>query len=88
MRKLAITTAAALTALAAFCAWGEWVFEDERGGMGPAPGRFRDPWEVALASDGRRLYVTDTSNYRVQYFRWSDPAVAPTSLGKVKALFR
>ncbi len=56
MNKLAITTAAALTALAAFYAWGEWVFEGEWGGSGPAPGRFRDPWGVALAANGR-VYV-------------------------------
>ncbi len=53
MRKLTIMTAAALYALAAFCAWGEWVFEGEWGGMGPAPGRFRDPWGIALASSGK-----------------------------------
>jgi hypothetical protein len=31
MRNLAITTAAALGALAAFCAWGEWVYEGQWG---------------------------------------------------------
>jgi hypothetical protein len=38
--------------------------------------------------NGSRLYVVDSYNYRVQYFRDTTSAVAPTSLGKVKAVFR
>ncbi len=67
MRKLAITTAAALTALTAVCASGAWVFEGEWGGTGPAPGRFRDPSELDLGNG---------------------TAVAPVSLGRIRALFR
>jgi hypothetical protein len=37
---------------------------------------------------GARLYVADNDNRRVQYFNRNAPAVAPTSLGRVKAPFR
>jgi hypothetical protein len=37
---------------------------------------------------GSRLYVVDSYNYRVQYFRDTAPGVAPASLGMVKAVFR
>jgi DNA-binding beta-propeller fold protein YncE len=43
---------------------------------------------VAVTEDGGRVYVTDAFNHRVQYFRVANPAVAPASLGRVKALFR
>ena len=58
------------------------------GSRGWENGEFVQPSYCAFSPDGQCLYVTDTMNYRVQYFRWSDPAVTPTSLGKVKALFR
>jgi DNA-binding beta-propeller fold protein YncE len=47
---------------------------------------------LGLATDaaGTRLYVVDSGNNRLQYFNYkkSDPAVEPTSLGRVKAIFR
>ena len=46
------------------------------------------PTDVALNPAGDRLYVVDTLNHRIQYFKWINPAVAPASLGRVKALFR
>jgi hypothetical protein len=39
------------------------------------------------ASSGR-LYVVDSYNYRVQYFRDATAAVVPALLGKVKAVFK
>jgi DNA-binding beta-propeller fold protein YncE len=135
MNKLAITTAAALSALAAACVWGEWVYEGQWGGAGPENGQFVNPEGVAVGRggvvyvadcinqrvqyftpDGRflgkwgtqgsgngqferacgvaprvtgsRIYVSDHNNHRIQYFNRNEPAVAPTSLGRVKALFR
>jgi DNA-binding beta-propeller fold protein YncE len=35
------------------------------GGPGSAPGRFANPWAVALDSKGN-LYVADSQNHRVQ----------------------
>ena len=35
-----------------------------------------------------RVYVADTNNNRVQYFKDLQPAVEPTSLGRVKGLFK
>jgi DNA-binding beta-propeller fold protein YncE len=58
------------------------------GSSGSGKGQFRWPADLAFSPNGARLYVTDNGNHRVQYFRWSPPSVAPTSLGKVKALFR
>ena len=59
---------------------GKW------GSSGSGAGRFNAPVGVAVSSDGARVYVADSSNHRIQYFRASDPAVAPASLGCVKAL--
>ena len=69
---------------------GKW------GSLGGREGQFRYPAGVATYiyrpyDPGRghdRVYVTDALWARVQYFRWSGPAVAPASLGRVKALFR
>jgi hypothetical protein len=37
---------------------------------------------------GARLYVGEGGNNRIQYFNRNKPAVAPTSLGRVKSLFK
>jgi len=58
------------------------------GRLGSGKGEFTNPQDLGFSRAGNRLYVADTDNNRIQYFRWSDPAVAPTSLGRVKALFR
>ncbi len=55
---------------------------------GTGDGEFKQPSDVAFSASGGRLYVADTGNSRIQYFRWTEPAVAPVSLGRVKALFR
>ncbi len=58
------------------------------GTRGKGPGEFESSYGLVLTPDGRRLYVADTSNNRIQYFRWSDTVITPSSLGRVKALFR
>ncbi len=58
------------------------------GSEGPGDGEFKQPSDVAFSASGARLYVADTGTCRVQYFRWTAPAVAPASLGRVKALFQ
>jgi tripartite motif-containing protein 71 len=67
---------------------GTGSFLEEWGSKGSGPGEFNAPADVAVNRTGARVYVADMGNDRIQYFRWSDPAVAPASLGKVKALFR
>ena len=37
------------------------------GGLGCEPGRFYNPWSIALVSKGN-LYVADAANHRVQKF--------------------
>jgi tripartite motif-containing protein 71 len=61
---------------------GKW------GTNGQGKGEFYAPWDVAVSADGKRIYVVESGNHRVQYFRWSGDAVEPGSLGRVKALFR
>ncbi len=56
------------------------------GGYGSGNGQFDGPSGIGLAADGT-LYVAEQNNNRVQYFR-GNVTVIPTSLGKVKALFR
>ena len=59
MNKLAITTAAALGALAAVCVWGEWVFE----------GKWYCPCGSRVAvSRSATVYVVETAMNRVKYF--------------------
>ncbi|MEE8640368.1 MAG: hypothetical protein V3T41_08160 [bacterium] len=61
---------------------GEW------GTRGSGNGEFDKPHSVAVSPTGSRVYVADKRNYRIQYFNRNEPAVSPTSLGRVKALFR
>jgi len=57
------------------------------GKRGDGPGEFDYAYGVAVARTADRVYTVEMHNHRVQYFRKSEPAVAPTSLGRVKALF-
>ena len=61
------TIAAAVLALAAVCAWGEWVYEGKWGSEGSGNGQFDNPGGIAVATNGN-VYVADTNNYRIQYF--------------------
>jgi hypothetical protein len=67
MKKLTTLTAAALGALAAFYAWGGWVYEGKWGSYGTGNGQFINPASVAVAPNGN-VYVVDFGNDRVQYF--------------------
>jgi DNA-binding beta-propeller fold protein YncE len=58
------------------------------GKYGTGPGEFNCVNGIALTRSGRRLYVADMDNHRLQYFRDAEYAVEPASLGRVKALFR
>ncbi len=58
------------------------------GSFGSGDNQFNNPKDVAISVDGRRVYVTDSLNHRIQYFKQMNPAVAPASLGRVKALFK
>jgi tripartite motif-containing protein 71 len=61
---------------------GKW------GSTGSGNGEFNTPGDIFFVSSGARCYVGDFENHRVQYFKDTEHAVAPASLGKVKALFR
>ncbi len=61
---------------------GKW------GRFGSGPGEFKQPCAIAVSRTGARVYVADKGNYRIQYFNRNAPAVAPASLGRVKAVFR
>jgi DNA-binding beta-propeller fold protein YncE len=58
------------------------------GGPGSGPGQFYLDYDVAVSPSDTRVYVTDFVNARVQYFDDTITAVVPSSLGRVKALFR
>jgi DNA-binding beta-propeller fold protein YncE len=51
-------------------------------------GQLLVPWGVVVSSNGTRVYGVSYRNHRVQYYLQTNPAVAPASLGRVKALFR
>jgi DNA-binding beta-propeller fold protein YncE len=57
------------------------------GTEGSEKGEFRSPRDVALTISGDRFYVGDTGNKRIQYYKYTEPAVLPTSLGRIKVLF-
>ena len=61
---------------------GKW------GSYGSGMGQFEEPSGIAISVTGTRAYVADWELNRVQYFNRDKPAVVPTSLGRVKALFR
>ncbi|UCH78616.1 MAG: hypothetical protein JSU81_01305 [Candidatus Coatesbacteria bacterium] len=69
-----------------FTSSGSWlgIF----GGSGSGPGQFLMDYDVAVSPSGTRVYVTDYLNDRVQYFDQANVAVYPTSVGRVKALFK
>ena len=58
------------------------------GGPGSGPGQFYLDYDVAVSPSDTRVYVTDFVNARVQYFDDTVTAVVPSSLGRVKALFK
>lgn len=70
----------AFTSTGSFLAsWGE---------VGSGNGQFISPFGIATILGGKRVYVVDRNNDRIQYFRESPTAVTPASLGRVKALFK
>ena len=74
-------------ALAAVDGYGEWIYKGQFGSRGSGNGEFSNPADVAVGPNGY-IYVADNGNNRVQYFKVTNPAVEPASLGRVKALFR
>jgi tripartite motif-containing protein 71 len=64
------------------------TFRGKFGAKGSGNGLFDGPYGVAVSNTGARVYVCDSGNDRIQYFNRNKPAVAPSSLGRVKALFR
>jgi tripartite motif-containing protein 71 len=63
---------------------GKW------GSYGHGEGQFYRPLGIALSRTGARAYVAEVNLTfdRVQYFNRNKPAVAPTSLGCLRALYR
>ncbi len=75
--------------VAAASAGAEYVYAGQWGSFGAGNGQFNYPNGIGVAPASGNVYVADTQNDRVQYFRWkNEPAVAPASLGKIKALFK
>jgi len=64
------------------------TFLGKFGGKGSGNGFFDGPYGVAVSNTGARVYVCDSGNDRIQYFNRNKAAVAPSSLGKVKAIFK
>lgn len=69
-----------------FTSTGSWlgIF----GGYGNGEGQFVLPMDVTLSPSAKRVYVADNLNDRVQYFDETGVALVPTSLGRIRALFR
>jgi len=62
-------------------------FLEKWGRYGTGNGEFDYAWGVSVSPDGERVYACEMFSHRVQYSK-EVGAVAPASLGKVKALFR
>jgi DNA-binding beta-propeller fold protein YncE len=60
---------------------GKW------GSKGTGDGEFDRPGGIAVNAD-RRVYVADTWNARIQYFDEVPVSIKPSSLGKVKAIYK
>jgi tripartite motif-containing protein 71 len=58
------------------------------GGEGSGPGQFDFPSDLEVNGTGTTLYIADQHNARIQYFRRNEPKIEPTSLGRVKAIYR
>jgi len=58
------------------------------GKEGTGPGQFQEFVDLEFNNAGTLLYIPDTWNTRVQYFRRNEPKISPASLGRVKAIFR
>lgn len=61
---------------------GEW------GSQGKQEGQFNYANAVAISPSGRIAFVSDRDNKRVQWFREQLTPATPSSLGRVKALYR
>lgn len=69
-----------------FTAFGSFL--GKWGTLGSAPGEFQNPYGLAFSRTEARIYVTCHEDGCVQYFNRNATSVIPTSLGRVKALFR
>ena len=69
-----------------FTAVGSFLGKFGKSGVGK--GEFRYPSGVAVTPLINRVYVADSTINRIQYLKQANPAIAPASLGRVKALFR
>jgi len=64
MKEVFIIAAAGVFATAA---WAEWLYEGRWGSFGTGNGQFNRPEGIGVSPNGT-VYVTDTTNDRVQYF--------------------
>ena len=58
------------------------------GSVGSGNGQLIDPRGLCFNVPGSRVYVVDRGNNRIQYFNRNEPSVEPSSLGRVKTLFK
>jgi tripartite motif-containing protein 71 len=58
------------------------------GKEGSGPGQFEQFYDLEFNSTDTLLYIPDTWNTRVQYFTRNEPRIIPTSLGRLKAIYR
>ncbi|NIT37273.1 MAG: hypothetical protein GTN49_12385 [candidate division Zixibacteria bacterium] len=66
MKRVTIFAIAAL-AIVPIPAFGDWIYEGEWGSRGTGNGPFQIPFGLAFSRNGV-VYVTDSTNHRVQYF--------------------
>jgi len=61
---------------------GKW------GSPGGGDGEFDGPTGLCFNAASSRVYVADMHNYRIQYFKYDYTNIIPTSLGRIKAIFK
>ena len=72
MKKVLIVALTVTLAAAAWASPPQYEYAGKWGSPGSGNGEFNGPYYLAMSPDGKRVYVADQMNNRVQYFKRRD----------------